>query len=774
MRGLPALRLLVKLFACAASVLVIAVVAGLWLMTEPEHGGVSLTTRLSAAPLQPTQARNVLVQIASRAIPVLFRKIDLTRSASVLNRNSSSGSLGDLLSLIALVRPDETQPKMTHALTSPNLNAIVVTFDEPVISTAVTFSLSGGITMESAEQATETIIVVRLAAALTPHTSYVLTVNGLTELSGAAVAPPFNTITFTSGTAPMFPSPPQIKIPRFTTFERYDLAVLSTVQNRIDNGPPPEVYTLLNHFEQQVNQADNYCSVKHGWFVPPTTGRYVFFIATMFAGRLYLSTDADPSNKKLVASEPNYSLNREWTSSLGNSSLAAKRSDKFSGTEWPGGNTIVLLADQPYYIEERQDGGGGGDNGAATFKFSTEPDPLNGSESRITGSAIFTYADLFPLPPLISKAPVGGNFNKGDNLTLAVEVASFAPSFQWYKNKKPIPGATSSSFVITNANATACGDYSVRITNPNGSADTFQSDDTARLIMNGATLNIEAEDFNYGGGQTLPIASVAPYAGGAFKGLKGALDVDFMNNGDDAQSSAFAYNRFDQFDPAVAEMKGPADPPDYNRGSWNVTVNYAIGWNAPFYWQNYTRTLPSGYYNIFTGAARDGLDGLNRLDGSATGNPSVNMVLSKVANPSIPDESTPTTEGAAQGLTKLGSFTSPGTGAWSSNDLIPLTDQAGNIAEVHLGGTVTLRLTSGGDQDADFLLLYLVRPEETPFLLEANRNGNQLVITWAQGGTLEYTDEFAGTNTIWVSTGNSDGSYTSSIDLARRFYRLKR
>jgi hypothetical protein len=687
----------------------------------------------------------------------------------------------DLISDVAVltVRPDIIPPRISSAHSSANLDAVVLTFTEAVTGPGV-FSLSTGLTVKSSEQVADTVIVLHTPL-LSTNTSYLVTTTGLADLTGNTITPPNNSIAFISGAAPSFPpAPPSTRIPGFTTFERYDEADLNTIQTRIDNGPPPEVFAYLDHFEQVLNQGDDYASRKYGWFVPSVTGSYVFFVASMFGSRLYLSPDANAANKKLIASETNYSLNREWTSSLGSSSLDAKRSDRFADTQWPGGNTIILLAGQPYYIEQRHhDPGGIGDAGTATFTLAGEADPLNGAETRITGSVIFTYALTSGGPPIITKDPVGTHFNKGDTIVLTVEAVGTAPlTYQWYKSKKAIRGAVSSTYVITNAAAADVGDYAVRVVDIIGeSSNTFLKDNAARLIMNGATLNIEAEDFNYEGGKALPIASAAPYIGGAFKGLKGALDIDFMNNGDDADNSAFAYNRFQQFDTAVVEMKGPADPPDYNRGSWNVIANYAIGWNAPLYWQNYTRTLPSGYYNIFVGAARDGLDALDRLDGSGpegTGIPTVNMALSKVANPTVADGSTPGTEGGAQGLTNLGSFISPGTGAWSSNDLIPLTDQSGNIAEVLLGGTVTLRLTSASDQDADFLLLYLIRPDQTPLRLEASRNGSQLVITWTQGGTLEYADQFAGTNTLWISTGDSDGSYTSSIDQAHRFYRLRK
>jgi hypothetical protein len=584
--------------------------------------------------------------------------------------------------------------------------------------------------------------------ALFPNTSYVVTATGVRDPAGNVIAAPENSVAFISGAAATFPPPPQIKILGYTTFERYDGSVLSTIQTRIDKGPPPDVVALLDHFEQTVNQATSYASRKHGWFIPPTTGSYVFFTESDDPSQLYLSTDASPANKKLIATEVNHSFVREWTTSLGETPLADKRSDQYAGTEWPGGNTIVLVGGEPYYIEQRHGQGGGGDNAAATFKLASEADPIIGSESRITASTIFTYADGSGDPLIITKTPVGTNFNKGDTITLTVETTLGTPpfSYQWYKNKVAITGATGASYTINNANETAIGDYSVKITNANGLMDTFHADDSARLLMNGAFL-IEAEDFNYQGGQHLAIADVMPYSGNAYLGLKSVQDIDFNNNNDESEGSAFAYNRFVPTDANVVEMRGPADPPDYNRGSFTVSANYAIGWSGVADWQNYTRSFPKGKFRVFAGAARDGLD---NLDGGGSGVNTVNMTLSKVTNPTVADGSFDAVEGGAQGLTKVGNFTSPGTGAWGSNDVIPLTDDAGAITTVDLDGLATLRVTCVGDQDFDYLLFYCTDCPAINITSPANNatfaEGSNVPITvsaTASSGTINKVEYFA-------------------------------
>jgi hypothetical protein len=61
-----------------------------------------------------------------------------------------------------------------------------------------------------------------------------------------------------------------------------------------------------------------------------------------------------------------------------------------------------------------------------------------------------------------------------------------------------------------------------------------------------------------------------------------------------------------------------------------------------------------------------------------------------------------------------------------------------------------------------------------PQITIAKGTGNQLNITWTNGGTLEFTDNLLATGTVWTSTNDSDGSFTTTTDQAHRFYRVKK
>src|SRR5206468_1032784 len=144
--------------------------------------------------------------------------------------------------------------------------------------------------------------------------------------------------------------------------------------------------------EAPTGQGVNYAERLSTIFTPAQTGNYVFFIASDDDSDLFLSLDASPSLKHLIAQETSWSNSREWVSSSGGSVVASKRSDQFTGTTWPGGNTIHLIAGTGYYLEADHHQGGGGDDLAVTFKLSTEANPANGTAPRLAGTLLSTTA----------------------------------------------------------------------------------------------------------------------------------------------------------------------------------------------------------------------------------------------------------------------------------------------------------------------------------------------------------------------------------------------
>ena len=84
--------------------------------------------------------------------------------------------------------------------------------------------------------------------------------------------------------------------------------------------------------------------------------------------------------------------------------------------------------------------------------------------------------------PLITTQPADQSTTAGQTATLtATATGNPAPTYQWQKNGTDIPGATSASYTITNAQQTDAGSYTVVVTNSLGS-----------VTSNAATLTVTA------------------------------------------------------------------------------------------------------------------------------------------------------------------------------------------------------------------------------------------------------------------------------------------
>ena len=177
----------------------------------------------------------------------------------------------------------------------------------------------------------------------------------------------------------------------FARQEFYPGALRTDLENPAYTGQPSFV-NYLSAFETPGGQGNNYAERVSGYFIPPVTTNYVFFVCSDDDSDLFLSTDSTAANKHLIAQETAWSNSREWTTSAGGSTLASKRSDQFSGTTWPGGNTIHLQAGVSYYLEADHHQGSGGDDFAATFKYATASDPAGGSAPSLTGANIGVVA----------------------------------------------------------------------------------------------------------------------------------------------------------------------------------------------------------------------------------------------------------------------------------------------------------------------------------------------------------------------------------------------
>ena len=174
---------------------------------------------------------------------------------------------------------------------------------------------------------------------------------------------------------------------------------------------------------------DNYGGQMIGYFYPPVTGDYVFYLSADDGSNLYLSTDDTAANKKLIAQESGWSNPRNWETIGGGSTIPAKNSQTFTGTQWAakdpaGGAKITLTANKAYYIEALFKEGGGGDNLAVAV---AAPNGSIDQTLPIPGQYLSSF-DKITGPLTIVTQPLSQTVNEGQSVTFRV-VADGTPPY---------------------------------------------------------------------------------------------------------------------------------------------------------------------------------------------------------------------------------------------------------------------------------------------------------------------------------------------------------
>lgn len=179
---------------------------------------------------------------------------------------------------------------------------------------------------------------------------------------------------------------------------------------------------LTEGFEAPTDQFDAYGQRLRALLIPPTTGNYRFRISSDDASQLYLSTDATPENRQLIA----------WVSGWTPPRSYRVESSQRSGNRW-------LVAGQRYYIEALMKEGWGGDNLCVTWQRPLTTDPSDGSPP-------IPNANLIPFgvgPPVFTAQPTNLTVIEGGTAVFSVALArASGAEFQWYRNGAPMSGAT--------------------------------------------------------------------------------------------------------------------------------------------------------------------------------------------------------------------------------------------------------------------------------------------------------------------------------------------
>ncbi len=436
-----------------------------------------------------------------------------TSPAGILTATSSVATL--------TVVSDPIPPKISRIRSSDSFASAKITFSEAVRNEAVTpanYVFSGGLTVTDAnfdivaDAATEDpknplnplnrVAVILSTTTQTEGATYSLTINNVKDLIGNNLTP--NTTT-------MYANVFQAGI---LSYKRWMGG--GNIQALVDNQlrfADPDVESTLTVAET-ANFGDNnidYVARLNGFFIPTVTTNYVFFMCADNDGFLFLSTDANVANRKLIGADVGWQNQRIWTGPGGDTAKRRgdlvgggpfeNRSDELltssraiNGTglpfgalplvpadnvepePWPttnaSGNAVIsLTAGQRYAFQlwhQEFDSG----RVEATFKFEGEPDPADGTVSRITSGLIGAYVDPTSLLPVITVQPTNVNFTIGGTIILAVTATSAQPmTYQWSKNGAVLAGATNSSVTINNASVDDVGSYFVAVANENGTVN---------------------------------------------------------------------------------------------------------------------------------------------------------------------------------------------------------------------------------------------------------------------------------------------------------------
>lgn len=352
------------------------------------------------------------------------------------------------------VTKDTTPPTVSKASATATFTSVVVTYSEPVgasAETAANYAVDQGITVTSVSRINDATVALTVSKLVEAKT-YNLTINNVKDTAAtpnsiaANTKVPFQSWVFTTGF---------IQHNFYANATGNNIAALTNDPRFIANTP---TFTTLEPKYEYPRDGGNEAGSNYGneltaFLIPPTTGDYVFYVSGDDPVRLYLSTDENPSNRHLVASEPQWNNARQWVvTDRRNADAPENRSDTFADTEWPTGAKITLTAGKRYYSQVLHTEGGGGDSAGVTWKLASAADPANGDDP-ILGKDVGIYVNPTGSFVNITTQPASQTVFANDGVTFTVVADTFsslttAVNYQWYRNGTAIAGATTASYTI--------------------------------------------------------------------------------------------------------------------------------------------------------------------------------------------------------------------------------------------------------------------------------------------------------------------------------------
>jgi hypothetical protein len=217
----------------------------------------------------------------------------------------------------------------------------------------------------------------------------------------------------------------------------------SVSRDMVNNGTagPPTSKGFITGFDSVGGIGDNYAMKLSTWFVPAVSGNYVLLTSSDDDSDIFISTDDDPANKRLVCQQTSWNPDREWSSATGQRSSETWSPD--GGATVPYAAGIPLVANTRYYIEGTMHDGTGGDSLTVYYLLKGESPPANGTVSNLRGDRVGL---MLPKPTSLTvTGPQNATVHGWDQAVFSVSVATdalYPPTYQWRKGGVNIAGAT--------------------------------------------------------------------------------------------------------------------------------------------------------------------------------------------------------------------------------------------------------------------------------------------------------------------------------------------
>jgi hypothetical protein len=341
--------------------------------------------------------------------------------------------------------------------------------NETDAETLANYSISGGVTLQSAELQADRRTVRFTATSLTEFTRKEITVNGVRDASDQ------NNLIAPDSRIALVYSTRDVLVHRF---DGIGGVAVEDLENHSKFPNQPDFIGEVNQFEFRQDSPGDYGVRLMAFLSPPVTGNYTFYVAGDDHAAIWLSTDENPANKVQIAKEPIWGSFRQYNGEASGGGRGSPPANISVPVHLEGGDR--------YYIEAivKQAGGGG----YVSVAWQTPPDgpqpnvPENGS-----APIPADYVSALNLFPSITTQPGNLVVLEGRKATFTFSHLGTPPyNYQWFRNDgngaAPIPGATGPSYTIESV---TLGDN-----NATFSVNLSQASPPGQITSDSATLTV--------------------------------------------------------------------------------------------------------------------------------------------------------------------------------------------------------------------------------------------------------------------------------------------